>query len=46
MMKSSYLRDYLPRETGDLLSKKSCRLDNNAVPVNPYKSGIDKGDSL
>ena len=45
-MKSKYLREYLPRQVGDLLSKKSHRTTNEELQINVHKSGIDNGDSL
>ena len=42
----SYLRDYLPQHSGDLLSKKSHRAAGT-VPVSEFtRSGIDNGDML
>ena len=44
--KLPYLREYLPRVTGDLLSKKRHRAPDEA-PVSAFAgSGIDKGDML
>lgn len=46
MMKKSYLRDYLPSHTGDLLSKKRHHSQDKEFEINAHKSGIDNGDSL
>lgn len=41
----TFLQDYLPSETGDLLSKKSCK-KSVVTEVKQVNSGYDKGDCL